>query len=82
MKNDTYYKQCTYTTKTDNGELVGIAWIPENLAIVGKKVYFGNKTKTPKQVWVVKTVSDVRIAGSYLQEHERDYLTQREASDI
>ena len=81
MKN-VYYKQCSYAHPTEKGELIGIAWIPENLAIVGKKIYFGNKTKNPEQIWTIKSVSDQRLPDSYLQEHERDYLTQREASDI
>lgn len=81
MKN-TWYKQCGFTTPTDTGLLTEIAWIPENLAIVGKKIYFGNKSNTPDTLWTVVSVSDHRMSGKYLQEHERDYKTQRQASDI
>jgi len=49
---------------------------------VGRTVYFGKKTSTPDRVWTVTGVSDPSISGAYLLEHERDYKTQREASDI
>jgi hypothetical protein len=58
------------------------AWLPEKLAVLGKKVYFGNKTKEPEQLWEIVSVSDNRLPESYLKEHERDYKTQRQASDI
>lgn len=79
---ETHYRQCTY--KAPNG-LTEIAWIPEKLAVVGKKIYFGSKTKTPETLWEVVSVSEGphgRLPESYLRAHERDYKTQREASDI
>jgi hypothetical protein len=62
--------------------LTETAFIPENLAVVGKKIYFGKKTKTPEALWEVVSVSDQRLPESYLRTHERDYKTQRQASDI
>ena len=76
---ENYYRQCTY--KSTSG-LIETAWIPEKLAVVGKKIYFGNKTKTPETLWEVISASDGRHPESYLRNHERDYKTQREASDI
>lgn len=81
-KNETtWFKQCHFASPSEGGELQHIAWIPEHLAVVGKKVYFGKKTDKPDRLWTVTSVSG-RISGDYLSEHERDYLTQREASDI
>lgn len=60
------------------------AWIPEKLAVVGKTVYFGKKEEEPEPdlLWTVASVSDGRVSEEYLAEHERDYKTQRQASDI
>lgn len=58
------------------------AWIPESFAVKGRVVYFGKKTDKPERFWTVDNTPDGRITGEYLGEHERDYLTQREASDI
>lgn len=81
-KNKTeWYRQCTFESPTDKGKTVSTAWIPENLAVVGKKIYFGKKTKTPERLWTVTSVGG-RQSGDWLTEHERDYLSQRKASDI
>ena len=76
------YKQCVMRSATETGELVQTAWIPADLAKLDKQVYFGKKTATPDRLWTVTGVSDPAISGEYLSDHERDYLTQREASDI
>ena len=77
-----FYKQCTYETPTDGGVTRGISWIPEDKAVVGKQIYFGKKTDKPERIWTVVSVGDVKFDGEYLQKHERDFMTQREASDI
>jgi len=83
MSETTYYKHCTYKLPTSTGELMETAYLPEKLAVVGKKIYFGKKTQTTtKELWEVVSVSDLRLPESYLLDHERDYKTQREASDI
>ena len=79
---ETYYKHCTYKMPTATGNMMETAWIPESLAVMGKKIYFGKKNKTPVELWEVVSVSDNRLPESYLREHERDYKSQREASDI
>lgn len=79
---ETHYKQCTYKRPLPTGDLVEIAWLPEKLAVIGKKVYFGKKTKAPEELWEIASVSDNRLPESYLLNHERDYKTQRQASDI
>jgi len=79
-----WYKQCTFNQPTEQGHRVHTAWIPEKLAVVGKKVYFGKKAEKPEPelLWTVSSVSDGRVSEEYLIEHERDYTTQRQASDI
>ena len=77
-----WYKQCTYRTPTENGEMVETAWLPESLAVKGKKIYFGKKTDTPSVLWTITSVSDGRLSEEYVRNHERDYKTQRQASDI
>lgn len=76
-----WYRQCKFTSPTQDGYLCKIAWIPEHLAVVGKKVYFGKKTKTPERLWEVESAAG-RMEEGVLRERERDYLTQRQASDI
>lgn len=80
----TWYKQCTLSSPAadGSGKHVQVAWIPEQFAVVGRKVYFGKKTASPERIWEVDSASDNRISGDYLGERERDYLTQRAASDI
>jgi hypothetical protein len=81
-KKDVMYKQCVLRSPTEQGESVQTAWIPAEFAKEGKQVYFGKKTATPDRLWTVTGASDPSISGEYLLEHERDYKTQREASDI
>lgn len=76
------YKQCVLRSPTEDGEMVQTAWIPAELSQVGKQVYFGKKTSTPDRLWTVSASSDPAISGEYLADHERDYMTQRAASDI
>ena len=77
-----YYRQCTYQTDTENGYTQGVAWLPEKYAVVGKRIYFGKKTKNPDRIWTVVSVGDNRKSEDYVMRHERDYKTQRQASDI
>lgn len=80
-KKTVWYRQCTYESPTENGKTVGHAWLPEHLAVVGKKIYFGKKTNNPERLWTV-TSAGGRKSEDYLRAHERDYKTQRQASDI
>jgi hypothetical protein len=82
MAKQSYYKQCTLTRPLEDGKQTQVAWIPEEFAVPGKKVFFGTKTQPTKEVWTVDSASDQRITGDYLSERERDHLTQRAASDI
>lgn len=79
---DPWYKQCTYETPTGEGsKKVDVAWIPEKLAKVGKKIYFGKRTDAPTELWTVTSVGG-RQRESFLVEHMMDYKHQRKVSDI
>lgn len=67
-----YYRQCTLT----KGQTSEVAWIPEKHAVLNKYLRIGDDNG-----WQVTSVGG-RKNGDYLKEHERDYLTQRRASDI
>jgi hypothetical protein len=53
---DPWYVQCRYEAPTETGKRVGTSWLPESLAVVGKRIYFGEKTDSPSELW---TVTDV-----------------------
>ena len=79
---ETYYKHCTYRLPNSTGFVMETAWLPEKLAVIGKKIYFGQKTQENKTLWEIVSVADERLPESYLLNHERDYKNQRKASDI
>ncbi len=68
-----FFRHCKLT----KGQTSEIAWIPERFAIKGKFIKV-----LGEDGWQVVEVGKSRIEGSYLMEHERNYLTQRRASDI
>ena len=89
-----YYVQCTLRRKSGNGYLETVGWIEEKLAVVGKHLKMhlsGGETRSGclvtwnEEVWeegwyVIGT--GARREKSYLREKSRDYLHQREASDV
>jgi hypothetical protein len=81
MSKKTWYIQCHFESPTENGKKVGIAWLPAKFAQIGRVIYFGKKTNTPDRLWTIVAASGY-ISEDYLRERERDYLTQRQASDI
>lgn len=76
-----FYCQCELRKRCDTGELIDIAWIPEKFAKVNKLVNIkldDGKLDGPwKIIKVYSKVESEKIEGS-----ERDYLKQREVSDI
>lgn len=72
-----FYKHCTLQRGTEGD----IAWIPEQFAIEGKYLRI-KKDDTDENGWQVVNVGHNRVDGAYLKEHERNYLTQRKASDV
>jgi len=82
-KSETYYKQCVMHRPTEKGKMVHTAWIPEKFASQGRQIRLGKKGSTEyTHVWTVEQVSQGRQPESYVAAHERDYATQRNASDI
>ena len=75
---DHWCRQCTYETTPDEKgtKREGTSWIPEELAVVGKKIYFGKKTDSPKELWVVTHVGerqreDICVANRMAWKHQR-----------
>ena len=84
-KKDPYYRQCRYETPVENGKKVDTAWLPEKLAVVGKKIYFGKKKKSSEEsrtLWTITAVYSIRKKESWLIKHQMDYKHQREMSDV
>ena len=78
MAKQQFYKQCTLTKGTSSE----VAWIPEQYAVQDKYLLIDTKPEGDEDGWHVGVVGSNRVDGAYLKEHERNYLSQREASDI
>lgn len=76
---EVWYRQCSYEKENNDGsKTVGIAWLPEKFATVGRPIYF----KNPEKIYQVTSVGDKRMEEKVLIERERDWKNQRKASDI
>jgi len=80
-KQDSWYRQCRFETKTASGTKVDTAWIPEKFAQVGKRIYIGEKRPNPEEIWVVTAVF-ARQPESWVVQHQMDHKHQRKMSDI
>ncbi len=79
---DPWYKQCAYEKPTEGGgKRIGISWMPEKLAKVGKQIYFGQRTDAPEELWTVTFVGG-RQKESFLVAHMMAYKNQRKVSDV
>lgn len=76
---EVYYRQCRL--KRVNGQ-IDTAWIPEKFAKKGHYIKIKKGDGKWENGWRVQEVYDTRAAESRLLAHERDYLIQREASDV
>ncbi len=82
MSKDYYMKQCHFI-RTVHGRTVNlIAWIPEKFAIKDKIVKLKMGEEYWVDGWVVDAVGNSRTKSTTASERSRDYLHQREASDI
>ena len=72
-----FFKQCRLV----NCEKVQTAWIPEQYAHVGRLVRLKDDDGRWDDHWLVCEVG-MRQSGEYVLEHEQDYKTQADASDI
>jgi hypothetical protein len=81
-KNDTIYKQCLISWKTEWGKLVDTRWLLSEFAKIGKVL----KVRHPQMGWMNGWI--VEEVGSTILSHEdilaitKDYKDQRIASDI
>ena len=75
------YTQCVLKRPSDGGFLVDNAWIPSEFAKLGKVLKIKQDDNIWQDGWKVTSVGTTRNI-EWLQTHERDYLHQREASDI
>lgn len=61
-----FYRQCRYEMATEGGKIWDTAWIPENLAKIGKQIYL---TAHPEKVYTVVSVGS-RRDGAFLKNKE------------
>lgn len=81
-KKDETYTQCTLVKKLDNDdESRHTAWIPSEYAQIGQAVQIERIPGKWEDGYVVAEVFGTRTAEQ-IEAHERDYLKQRQASDI
>ena len=73
-----FYKQVRLE---DNDKNVRVAWVPERYAHVGKILSIKESDFGWSNGWLVTDVW-TQLSEEYVREHERDHLTQRNASDV
>lgn len=84
-KKHEWYRQCGYRREVVPGQFkFDVAYIPEDLAKVGKPVYFGKKEDRPPQdeMWIIEWVSDERRSREWIVNKQNADKHQREASDV
>lgn len=72
-----YHVQCQFV----RGNERYTAWIPEEYAKLGRVLKLRHDDGHWEDGWEVKR-RGARMLSSYVEDHERNYLKQREASDI
>lgn len=73
-------RQCSLRHAKDSRECV--AWIPTEHAVLGKLIDLKRDTHSWDCGWIVAEVYPLVLLTDYVRDHERDYKSQREASDI
>jgi len=83
VKKTETYAQCRLERKLGDGSVTcHVSWIPSKFAKVGTVLKLKDRdTEVWTDGWVVKEKWTVRDAAS-VEQHERDHVHQREASDI
>ena len=74
---DQNYKQCILHRKVGDSVLVDQAWIPSNFAVRGKFLEIKGENG-----WQVVVVGSTIATSEDVNRNSRDYVHQREASDI
>ena len=75
-----YYKQCKMDKPMFGSISHQTAWIPEQLAHVGQQVRIHIQQDLWDEGWTISEVG-TRMDEEYVSAHERNYLTQAQASD-
>lgn len=78
MTESEFYRQCTLT----KGNSKTVAWIEERGAKVGQQVQLVDDGNESIEWWDVVEVGTTRLHKSWVKKHERNYLKQRQMSDI
>lgn len=79
-KTQTYTQCIMHLWISETSKMIYTAWIPSQLAKVGRSLEIKIEGEWTTG-WVVAEKGAVKDAA-YVEEHERDYTRQREASDI
>lgn len=84
MAKTDFYRQCVYKQIAPSGFFrEAVAWLPEKLAKVGKKIYFGAKREASEdELWTVSSVGEGRRSADWLTFKRNADKGQRQASDI
>ena len=73
-----WYRQCKFEMEVPGGKQVDVAWIPESLAKMNKKIYL---TESPDEVYTVVSVGH-RQLGSILKKKIQIGRKYRQTTDI
>jgi hypothetical protein len=76
-----YYVQCDLRKQIETGLLCDVAWIPEKFAVIGKQVRIKQEDGTWDSGWMVAK-RYAKMEEDEVEAAERDYLIQRESSDV
>jgi hypothetical protein len=77
------FKQCALSRPHASSQRIRLrqmAWIPEQFAKVGMVLEIKGSDGAWQDAWVVDDVY-TQATEEYVRQHERDYLTQSQASD-
>jgi len=80
LKKTDMMKQCKFVRKADDGIRSQVAWIPEHVSVVGKKITL--KAEDHKFVWTVEEASSISLPYEQVKKVSDHHRTHRKGSDI
>jgi len=75
------YAQCLLSIIINKDFIYTVAWIPAEYAVMGKTLKIKDDYGNWRNGWVVDQIYSIRNQEFVLR-HERDWVKQRQASDI
>jgi len=81
MSKTQFYCQCVLRKFDGKTTREQVSYIPEEYAIQDNSVKLRDDAGVWVDGWCVESVG-AKVDASYVETHERDYLSQRKASDI